>query len=196
MNDTGRTPVVDRDKASGSKAVSRRHKRRQSPLLSCERLEDRVVLTFSVVSTSLLGSLSYVGVVTSPVVAATVPIPPTLPPVSSPPVASPLAPVSIAPGVIASWTQFRTDVQALQVELESLAKKSGATIADLQNLTNDSTAIASSGFRFGVRSLNSVISELAMAVAGGTSTSHAETDFTVLFDNFESFVGDDQRHVR
>ena len=81
-------------------------------------------------------------------------------------------------GVLA---QLQADVQKLQTELQSLAAKSGLTIADLQSLTNDSQAINQAGFYFKAQSLNKAVSELATAVAGGTSTSQAQTDFTALF---------------
>jgi hypothetical protein len=135
------------------------------------------VLTFFPVNTSLLSSLSYVGVVTSPVITATVPILPLLPATS--------APISSTGFVGASltWTKLRSDLQTLRLELQSLAEKSGVTVADLQSVAADSQAISLAGFHFGVKSLNSVISELATAVAGGTSTSQAQTDFSTLFAN-------------
>jgi hypothetical protein len=156
-------------------------------LPACEALEGRVVLTNFLLNSSLLGSLSYVGVVTSPVISATVP---TLPPIPVPPTPTlPILPVSPTPvppvpfsGAGSAWSKLRSDLQTLRVELQSLAQKSGVTIADLQSLTTDSQAIAAGGFHFGVKSLNSVISELATAVAGGASTSQAQTDFTALFN--------------
>ena len=42
----------------------------------------------------------------------------------------------------APWQQLQADVQKLQTELQSLAEKSGLTIADHQSLTNDAQAIA------------------------------------------------------
>ena len=92
-------------------------------------------------------------------------------------------PVPYVARATSTWTQLRSDLQALRVELQSLAQKSGVTVADLQNLTNDSQAIAGAGFHFGVKNLNSAINELATAIAGGTSTSQAQTDFTALFSN-------------
>ena len=144
--------------------------------------EGRVVLTSSAVSTSLMGSLSYVGVVTSPVTVASMPI---LPPVPVPvPVAPGLpAPAASVGSASLTWAHLGSDLQTLRVELQSLAQKSGVTIADLQSLATDSQTIAIAGFHFGVKSLNPVISELATAVAGGTSTSQAQTDFTALFSN-------------
>ena len=110
----------------------------------------------------LLGSLSYVGVVTSPVA------------VFSPPMLAPLASTS-------SFAQLHADVQKLQSELESLAAKSGVSIADLQSLTSDGQAISQAGFQFNSQSLKPVISELATAVAGGSSTAQAQSEFTALF---------------
>ena len=62
--------------------------------------------------------------------------------------------------------KLRTDLQTLETELQTLAAKSGVTIGDLQNLTNDSQAIRKPGFSFQASTLNPVISELAVAVAG------------------------------
>jgi cell division protein FtsB len=184
MSSTGRTRVImskedNRDGRVRNLTVAQRRSksRARQAFVACEELEGRVVLTISGVSTSLLGSLSYVGVVTSPVITASVPILPVLPPIEPGPVMN----QPYVARVTSTWTQLRSDLQALRLELQSLAQKSGATIADLQNLTTDSQAIAGAGFHFGVRSLNRVITELAMAVAGGTSTSQAQTDFAALF---------------
>jgi hypothetical protein len=134
-----------------------------------EMLENRVVLT-GVGSGSLLGSLSYVGVVTSAIVAPAQPVPPVTP--------------------FFSWTstnqnsqvsQLASDVQKLESELQSLAAKSDVTIANLESLTTDSQSIAQAGFHFNAQSLNKVVAELATAVAGGTSTAQAQSDFTALF---------------
>jgi hypothetical protein len=116
-------------------------------------------------STSLLGSLSSVGVVTSPV---------TILP-------RPLILTPFAPTPVGGNGQLQFDEQALQTELKSLAAKSGVTIADLQSLTLDSQAISQAGFHFDGQSLKKAISDLATAVAGGTSTSQAQTEFTGLF---------------
>jgi predicted outer membrane protein len=186
MSDSERGRFVISDVSCGRRVrntgVSRRRQRSRArqAFLACEALESRVVLTISALSTTLLGSLSYVGVVTSPVTAETLPILPILPilPGAPPPTGS-----EASATVGSAWSKLRADVQKLRAELESLAAKSGVTIADLQNLTNDSQAISLAGFHFGVRSLNSAISELAMAVAGGTSTTQAQADFTALFNN-------------
>ena len=183
MSNDGKMRVIvpreDNRDGRGRKLIASRYRsqgRSCRAFMACEELEGRVVLSFSGVSTSLLGSLSYVGVVTSPVITASVPILPILPPIQP----GPVMPVPYARAT-STWSQLRTDLQSLQVELQSLAQKSGVTIADLQNLTADSQAISAAGFHFSVRSLNSVITELATAVAGGTSTSQAQTDFTALF---------------
>jgi hypothetical protein len=130
-----------------------------------------------------------VGVVTSPVVlppANVVPVPLPVPPaISVPPMQSALAAVTGLPNIPATssgaWSQLETDVQKLETELQGLAAKSGLTIADLQSLTNDAQAIGQAGFFFNVQSLNKTVSELATAVAGGTSTAQAQADFTALF---------------
>ncbi len=160
------------------KSLKDRHRnksqKRRRSALACEPLENRVVLTVAG-STSLLGSLSYVGVVTSPQVSTSIPILPILPILPGP--ILPLA--TSAP--VRAWSKLGTDLQTLRTELQSLAGKSGVTIADLESLTTDSQSIAQAGFQFQVKSLNSTISELATAVAGGTPTSQAQTDFTALF---------------
>ncbi len=156
------------------KSRQRKNTKTRRFVVACEPLENRVVLTYAA-STTLLSSLSYVGVVTSPQVSGSIPVLPILPILPSP-----FLPAT-ATAPVARWSKLRTDLQALRTELESLASKSGVTIADLESLTVDSQAIAQAGFHFGVKSLNSVISELANAVAGGTSTSQAQTDFTALF---------------
>ncbi len=150
--------------------------RRRAP--GCETLEGRVVLTYAGPS-SLLGSLSYVGVVTTPIETTSVPVLPVTPvPVNA------IASFSFGRATsIATWTKLRTDLQTLETELQTLAAKSGLTIADLENLTNDSQGIAQDGFYFQAKTLNPVISELAVAVAGNASTSQAQTDFTGLFSS-------------
>ena len=90
MSNAGKTRVIipredSRDGHVRNMMVSRRRTqgRARQAFMACEELESRVVLTFSGVSTSLLGSLSYVGVVTSPVITASVPILPILPPIAA-----------------------------------------------------------------------------------------------------------------
>jgi hypothetical protein len=146
--------------------------------LACEALEPRLVLTYAGPS-SLLGSLSYVGVVTTPIETRSLQILPPMPPTP----ANAIAPVSSTVGAGMMWTKLRADLQALETELQTLAAKSGVTIADLQNLTNDSQAIAHAGLYFQASTLNPVVSELATAVAGQTDTSQAHSDFTGLFSS-------------
>lgn len=93
-----------------------------------------------------------------------------------------------------AYSQLRADVQKLQTELQSLAAKSGLTIADLENLANDSQAINQAGFFFNVQSLDKAVSELATAVAGGTSTAQAQTDFAA-FQWVERLDDDDQHRI-
>ena len=127
-------------------------------------------------STTLLGSLSYVGVVTSPSRERQH---------SGPADSSCTAHADcVAREQLRPFRRGRNSEPICRRSgrsCESLAGKSGVTIADLESLTIDSQAIAQAGFHFDVKSLNSVISELANAVAGGTSTSQAQTDFTALF---------------
>jgi hypothetical protein len=110
---------------------------------------------------SLLGGLSYVGIVTSPVVTTQAPS---------------------SPGTSASaYAQLKADLQKLQTELETLASKSGVTIADLESLTTDGQSIAQAGFHFSSQTLDPVISDLATAAASGASTVQAQQAFTNLF---------------
>jgi hypothetical protein len=77
--------------------------------------------------------------------------------------------------------QLNSDVDALQTELQSLATKSGLAVADLENLAQDSQSLEQGGAFVGLPALTPVISELATAVAGGTSTSQAQSDWNALF---------------
>jgi hypothetical protein len=67
--------------------------------------------------------------------------------------------------------------------LQSLAAKSGVTVANIESLALYSQSISQAGYHFNPSSLQSVISELAQAVAGGTSTTAAQTAWNNLFTN-------------
>jgi hypothetical protein len=162
----------------------RRRSRSVHDLNSWETLEGRVVLTASATwawgGGSLLGTLSGIGVVTGPVV----------------PNSGPFVPIAI-PRHVPIWnggmttagtgnnpiSQLESDSKALTTELQSLAAKSGVTIADIENLALDGQSIAETGFHFKGSSLHTVISELATALASSPpgSTSQAQTDWTNLF---------------
>ena len=163
--------------------VRRNRARTRRSTVGCETLETRMVLAYAGPS-SLLGSLSNVGVVTTPIETTSMPVVP-MPMIPNPVVPSwlrgPGSAYGALPIELTAIQKLRTDLQTLETELQTLAAKSGLTIADLENLTNDSQAIAQAGFYFRASTLNPVISTLAMAVAGGTSTSQAQTDFTGLF---------------
>ncbi|MFI5455011.1 MAG: hypothetical protein ACHRXM_06125 [Isosphaerales bacterium] len=161
-------------RGEGDTLKDSRRRRARHNAASCEALEHRVVLSnggsgslIASLPGSLIGSLSHVGVVTTPIA----PIQSVLPPI---------VPMAFAVGS-SSWTQLNSDVKALESELQTLAAKSGVTIADLQSLTSDSQAISQAGFHFDSQTLSPVISELAAAVAGGSSTSQAQSDFSSLF---------------
>jgi hypothetical protein len=94
----------------------------------------------------------------------------------------PLVPTPLAPVTVGAYSQLQADEQKLQLELQSLAAKSGLSISDLQHLVSDSQAINQAGFFFDFQSLTRTISVLATAVAGGTSTTQAQADFTALFN--------------
>ena len=78
-------------------------------------------------------------------------------------------------------TQLNTDIQKLQTENQTLAAKSLVTVSDLTNLVTDSQTIAGAGLRLDPQSLDKVVNELVTAVAAGTDTTQAQTDFTALF---------------
>jgi hypothetical protein len=78
-------------------------------------------------------------------------------------------------------TQLQTDVQTLNTELQSLAAKSGVTVADLSSLQTDTQSIVGAGAWLNPQNLQKSISELATAVAGGSDTTQAKTDFNALF---------------
>ena len=102
-----------------------------------------------------------------------------LPPVTS------IASSAVSPIASGPFSKLQTDVKALETELQSLAAKSGLSIADLENLVSDGQAFNQAGFYFNFQSLDKVVSELATAVAAGSSTgqAQAQTDFTALFSN-------------
>jgi hypothetical protein len=153
--------------ASERQARSRRAARQDGP--GCEALENRVVLSVGA-GESLLSSLTYVGVVTSPVVTAPIHFFPMIPLASA-----------VQSSQSSQFTQLNTDVKALVTELQTLAAKSGVTISDLESLSTDGQSIAQTPFQFSASTLNPVMSELAKAVAGGTSTTQAKSDFAALF---------------
>jgi hypothetical protein len=140
----------------------RAHRRRFARSFSCESLEQRVVLSDWGGGNSLAAALAHVGVVTGPVE-----------------VGSPSA--EARHDGSSGNSQLQTDLKALQTELQGLAAKSGLTVADLAALDADSQAIAQAGFRFDRTSLQKLVSELATAVAGNSSTTQAQNDFTALF---------------
>ncbi len=55
------------------------------------------------------------------------------------------------------------------------------TVADLTNLVTDSETIAGAGLRLDSQSLETVAKELVTAIANGTSTTQAQSDFNALF---------------
>ena len=79
------------------------------------------------------------------------------------------------------FAQLDADLQKLQTELHSLVAKSGVTVVDLNDLASDGQSIAGTGFWINPQNLQKTVTELATAVAGGTDTSQAKTDFNTLF---------------
>ncbi len=154
----------------------RRRGRSGQDLQGWETLEGRVVLTgWAWGGGSLLGTLSGVGIVTGPVVSNPQPLLPIA-------VTTPMTRVAMA-SINTEVSQLQTDWKALVTELQSLAAKSGVTVADIESLALDSQSIGQAGYHFNASSLHSVVSELATAVAGGTSTSQAQSDWTALFSS-------------
>jgi hypothetical protein len=77
--------------------------------------------------------------------------------------------------------QVQAASQALQAELASLAAKSGVTAADIASLVADDQSILELDTRIDFGALDLAVSELATAIAGGTSTAQAQTDFAAVF---------------
>jgi hypothetical protein len=128
---------------------------------------------------SLLGTLAGVGVVTGPILSNPQPVHP---------IPEPRIPLPIWNGGMMGGgsgnspiSQLQSDWKTLITELQTLAAKSGVTVGDIESVALDSQSIAQAGFHFSGSSLHNVISELATAVAGGTSTSQASSDWTSLF---------------
>ncbi|MGO9469430.1 MAG: hypothetical protein ACLQIB_47045 [Isosphaeraceae bacterium] len=154
------------DATTGRRDRRRRRSRAGLDVQGPETLEGRVVpAAWAWGGGSLVGTLSGVGVVTGPVVPG-----PVLP-----------IPRGMTPASATVISQLQTDWKALVTELQGLAAKSGVTVADLESLALDSQAIGQAGFHFTASSLHTVISELATAVAGGASTSQAQSDWSALF---------------
>jgi hypothetical protein len=130
---------------------------------SCESLEGRVVLS-NWGGADLLGGLSQIGVVTTVL-----------------DVGGPRGGQSRFDGGSAQNSQPNTDLQTLQTKIQSLAAKSGVTVADLSALTSDSQAIATAGGGLKVDNLKTVLSTIATAVAGGGDATQAQADFNALF---------------
>jgi hypothetical protein len=144
--------------------------------MKCETLEDRVVLTgWGWGGGSLIQSLSSIGVVTG--------------------LGGGFAVDGFRGGPGFGWqgdggsqsnsqtSQLNTDIAKLQTDLQAIAAKSGVTIADLQNLNSDDAAIDQAGLRLDPQALQTAASAIATAVATGSDTSQAKTDFSALFAN-------------
>ena len=99
--------------------MNSRRKRRQGrrSMLACESLEGRLVLSYAGPS-SLLGSLTYVGVVTTPIVSEPTPIAPVEPAMPVSAVASWLGGVGTQPVKFPidspAFKQLETDLQRLK----------------------------------------------------------------------------------
>jgi hypothetical protein len=182
--------VQDSAAKTGRRAQHRRRSRSTHDLNSWDALEGRIVLTAAAATGawawgggSLLGTLTGVGVVTGPVVPNPRPVFPIPVPIHFP---RPIWNGGMTTGSGNSGTnpfsQLQTDWKALITELQSLAAKSGVTVANIESLALDNQSITQAGFYFDRSSLHSVISELATAVAGGTSTTQAQSDWTALFN--------------
>ena len=77
-----------------------------------------------------------------------------------------------------------SDQNTLAVEFDALAEKSGLTVADLNRLSSDDQAVSQLQFNdVGVNwdAAQTAIGQLVIAVAAGTSTSQAQTDFRDSF---------------
>src|SRR5262249_16301296 len=81
--------------------------------------------------------------------------------------------------------QLDADYQAMQTEFQSLAAKSGLTIADINNLDADDRVMSTS-YQYTYSGVNywmlpTAFEEVVAAVASGTSTTQAEADFKACF---------------
>jgi hypothetical protein len=75
-------------------------------------------------------------------------------------------------------SQLQTDQTKLQTDLQTLAAKSGVTVADLNNLANDDRALSIAGAQPDSSSLQTSLSALATAVASGADTTQAKSDLS------------------
>ncbi len=150
------------EKRSAGRARNRRATR--ACHLIGESLEERIVLsgqplyfpTTYFPSSSLAAALTGIGITTDSVQVTTAPAGTSTP-------------------------QTGDDFSALEDEFVSLSLKSGVTVADLSDLDADLAAIGQGWSSVSSAGLWSAASELANAVAGGTSTTQAQTDFNALF---------------
>ncbi len=176
------------------RAKGRRHSGSQHDLNSWDALEARVVLTATGTwvwgGGNLLGTLSGVGVVTGPVLANPQPLPPI--PIPIPVWHGGMTTASGDTGL----SQLETDWKALVTELQSLAAKSGVTVANIESLALDSQSIHQAGFQFNGSSLHTVICELATAVAGGALNVSGAERLERFVQQLKRLDDGDRRHVQ
>jgi len=77
--------------------------------------------------------------------------------------------------------QLQTDLDKLRTDQQAVTAKSAVTSDDLDQLKTDSQNITTAGFNFDPKTLQATINSLVAAVAGGTATTQAQSDFNALF---------------
>ena len=157
--------------------------------MRCEQLEGRVVLSNAgggfgggvAGASTLLQDLNNLGVETSPI---------------------PASPTATPAGMNTSIAQLLADQEALQAELQSLAAKSGVTVADLTQLELDSQTIGQDWHEVDPTKLQQAVSDLTTAsalpgtmsptptaAATTTSTTSPLDEFVALFPTADQTSG-------
>ncbi len=144
----------------GEEGQTRTRRLNQHLALTCEALEDRVVLDGGGGVGSLIGALNSVGVETSAFVARPLP-----------------SPLSSVPAIAA----YQTAKHTLESDLQTLAQNSHVTVADLTKLGVDSQAIGGGDHSLNRANLQKAVSDLATAVATSSSTTTALGEFAALY---------------
>ncbi|MCY2936670.1 MAG: hypothetical protein NT172_21220 [Planctomycetota bacterium] len=79
------------------------------------------------------------------------------------------------------FANLKTASDKLRTDVQSLAAKSGLTVADMSSLFSDSKTIAATGATLDKTALDKAVSSIAYAVAGGTDPTQAKADFAAVF---------------
>lgn len=79
------------------------------------------------------------------------------------------------------FTNLKTAMDQLRTDSQAIAAASGVTVADMSALMSDAQAIMQTGSTIDTTKLESAVSGLAYAVAGGTDQTQAKADFAAVF---------------